>query len=99
MRAVGEHAGDRLLVAVKDVDAEIGQVRHRGVDRGGAVDAGEQARRLHRQRRHGGGGDAERAAVHVDADHVHRRGDAAHGAAELRDQAVIVAGHAWARSW
>ncbi len=79
---VGEHPRDRLLIAVKDIDAEMGDALHRAVHGGGLVDADEQARRVQRQRRHGGGGDTHRLAAHADGDDVHRRGNSAHRVAQ-----------------
>src|SRR3546814_15215689 len=74
LAAVGEHAGEVFLVAVEDVDAELGDVLQRAVHGGGLVDADEQARRVPRQRRPGRGGYAHRPAVPPDRYHRDRGG-------------------------
>jgi myo-inositol-1-phosphate synthase len=93
---VREDLGDLLLAPVEDVDAEMRHVLERAVQRGGTVDADEQARRIERQRGHGGGGDPHRLAADADGDDVDGRGDAAHRLLEVMGEGAH--GHA-AKQW
>ena len=91
--AVGEDRRDLGLVAVEHVDVEMDDILDLGMDRGGLVDADEQARRVHRDDRDRGRGDPHRLAVDADRDDVHRRGDAAHRLLEGVGELGIGFGH------